>query len=120
MNIVYTQNRNSINLITPISPFLQMENAVARDRRITLKAKGLYALLLSHGTSYDFSLVREATYHCYEGKKALFSACNELEHWGLISRIRLPGGKKEWTVYGYEDSRLALEVDENGPETRVV
>ncbi|WP_246723992.1 helix-turn-helix domain-containing protein [Rhizobium leguminosarum] len=84
------------------APFTQVPNQLLTDSSITLKAKGLYALMYSkpdNWTFYETALAKE----CKEGKEAVSAALNELVEAGWLKRS---GGRQEGTnrfcAYDYE------------------
>lgn len=71
----------------PNASFTMVRNCWARDRRISLKAKGLLTYLLSHAEGYRCSqaqMVRESD----DGKDAVRTALSELERAGYLTRVR--------------------------------
>lgn len=89
------------------APFTQVPNELLLDRRLSLKAKGLYALMYSKPddwTFYESALIAESK----DGKDAVHAALKELIEtgWLLRSRERHDG---RFTAYDYE-----LLVDQSG------
>ena len=79
--------------------FTIVENTVTRDQRLSLKAKGLYALIASYITLE--SLVLNKTFllgKCQEGKKAFESAWTELKKSGYLKVYMQPCSKQGWNV----------------------
>lgn len=73
--------------------YLIARNAWARDGRLSLRARGLLMLLLSHRSGWDVtlsSLVRENP----EGREAIRSAIAELEEHGYLVREQTREGSK--------------------------
>ena len=67
------------------SNFSMISNEIIRDDTVSLKAKGLYALIQSYITLEDFSLYKGFLLSkCKEGKKAFDAAWKELKDAGLI------------------------------------
>ena len=86
-----------------------MANYHLRDRALSLKAKGLFSVLLSLPDDWDFSLPGLAAI-CKEGMDAIRDAVKELEALGYIirSRVRNAKGRLESAVYAlYEQPQLA-------------
>ncbi|MBE1306146.1 DnaD domain protein [Clostridium botulinum] len=103
--------------------FTQVSNNALRDNSISLKAKGLYALIQSYITLEDFTLYKNyLKKQCKEGEKAFESAWKELKDAGYLIQYRLQddtldeNNKKKMTFfYEYElldskDIELATKV----------
>lgn len=97
------------------APFTQVPNALLADPDLSLKAKGLYALMYSKPDGWQFyesALVRESR----DGKDAVGSALDELVKAGWLRRC---GGRADdtgrFTAYDYEllVRRDGLSVAEN-------
>lgn len=66
--------------------FTQVPNEWIRDRRLSLKAKGLLAQLLSHATGWEISINRLASVNnC--GRDLIRAAVEELEAAGYLERL---------------------------------
>lgn len=82
--------------------FTMVTNSAVRDSRLSLKARGLLVLLLSHAEGYQISAQRLSE-QTREGRDALRSAMRELEDIGYLRRVRrrAPDGTfaTETTVY---------------------
>lgn len=65
--------------------FVQIPNAWVRDQRLSYKARGLLAELLSHQEGFLVSRERLAR-NGQDGDRAIRSAIAELEHFGYLSR----------------------------------
>lgn len=93
--------------------FAPVSNSALKDPRLTLKAKGLYALVQSYITMPNFLLnkgwLRD---RCREGEKAFDSAWKELKDCGFLKQYRIPNGKNDTFRYEYE---LLDEADESRP-----
>ena len=82
--------------------FTQVSNQALRDINLSLKAKGLYALIQSYITIEDFTLYKTFLLkNCKEGKKAFESAWKELKDLGYLLQYRLQGEKGQF-FYEYE------------------
>jgi hypothetical protein len=80
--------------------FTQVPNEWIRDRRLSLKAKGLLAQLLSHTSGWEVSIERLASVNnC--GKDLIRSAVLELETNGYLERLEQTreGGKFDGKVW---------------------
>ena len=67
--------------------YCTINNTVLRDKRISLKAKGLLVTMLSLPEDWDYSIEGLATI-LKEGKDAVRSAIQELEKFGYVERIK--------------------------------
>ena len=82
--------------------FTQVSNTALRDTNLSLKAKGLYALINSYITLEDFTLYKTTLLkNCAEGKKAFDAAWKELKDAGYLIQYRLQGEKGKF-YYEYE------------------
>lgn len=93
--------------------FAPVSNSTLKDFRLSLKAKGLYALIQSYITMPNCTLnkgwLRD---RCREGEKAFDSAWKELKDCGYLKQYRIPNGKNDTFRYEYE---LLDEADESRP-----
>ena len=85
--------------------YVVMSNHPLRDKRITLKAKGLMAFMLSNKDDWDYTLVGLSK-ALKEGISAIRSTVTELENYGYVSRRKLRDNKGkfidiEYTIYEY-------------------
>ncbi|WP_457921684.1 helix-turn-helix domain-containing protein, partial [Collinsella aerofaciens] len=74
--------------------FTVMSNHHLRDKRLTLKAKGLLSMMLSLPEDWNYSTLGLAAI-CREGVDAIRGALRELEKEGYVIRrqLRGPGGQ---------------------------
>lgn len=94
--------------------FTQVSNVALRDTNLSLKAKGLYALIQSYITLEDFTLYKTTLLKdCSEGKKAFESAWKELKDSGYLIQYKLQG-EKGFFYYEYEllDEPQVTEIAE--------
>jgi hypothetical protein len=71
-------------------------NSMTRDKALSLKAKGLYLLIMSYITYEEKPLTKKFLMgECEEGKKAFDSAWNELKSKGYLKQYLQPKGK-DW------------------------
>jgi hypothetical protein len=68
--------------------FTQIPNAWLRDDRLTLKARGLLAQVLSHRENWSLSVTKLASDN-QEGKSSIRNAIAELEKFGYLERDQL-------------------------------
>lgn len=89
---------NKIEFIKEKIPFTQVANEVLCDKRITAKAKGLYAYLYSKPQGWDFAVER-ISFEMADGIKAVNSGLQELESFGLLTREKQSDGRVIYTVH---------------------
>ena len=81
--------------------FSQISNTALRDENLSLKAKGLYALIQSYITIEGFTLYKDMlSRQCIDGETAFRSAWKELKSKGYLIQEKTNTGKG-W-VYEYE------------------
>ena len=73
--------------------FTQIPNNWVRDSRLTLKARGLMALLMSHSPGWSVS-INSLIEENLEGRDALKAAVGELEEFGYLKREQSREGGK--------------------------
>ena len=82
--------------------FSMVSNSIIRDSAISLKAKGLYALIQSYITLENFTLYKSFLMkQCCEGERAFDSAWKELKKTGYLKMHKLREGAKTF-AYEYE------------------
>lgn len=83
--------------------FTQVSNIALRDSSLSLKAKGLYALIQSYLTIEDFTLYKNTLKkHLKEGEKAFESTWKELKDSAYLIQYRLQDTKTKQFYYEYE------------------
>ena len=95
--------------------FSQVSNVALRDDSLSLKAKGLYALIQSYITIEDFTLYKSTLKKkCVEKDKAFESTWKELKDAGYLIQYRLQSGKGtyyyEYDLLDEPDIELANEI----------
>jgi hypothetical protein len=90
--------------------FAQIPNAWLRDNRLSLKARGLLSLIMSHSQGWSLSINSIANQN-QEGKDAIRSAIAELEAYGYLTRSQVNEGGKFgeaiWTTHDPADFPMA-------------
>ena len=90
-----------------------ISNSIIRDENISLKAKGLYALIQSYITLENFTLYKGFLLSkCSEGKKAFESAWQELKKTGYLIQYRMQDSETKQFFWEYE--LLDEPVPQNG------
>lgn len=83
--------------------FSMVSNNIIRDDTVSLKAKGLYALIQSYITIEDFTLYKGFLQSkCCEGKKAFDSAWKELKETGYLVQYRMQDQTTKQIFWEYE------------------
>lgn len=83
--------------------FAAVSNSALQDENLSLKAKGLYALIQSYINIPNYELHKwKLIQSCTEGKKAFDGAWMELKKAGYLKQYRIPSGKKGRFIYEYE------------------
>ena len=92
---VFKVNKN--NNYTVIS------NTHLKERKMTLKAKGLLTLMLSLPPDWDYSIEGLISI-CVEGERAINSTLNELKEFGYLRIEKLL--KKEFSIKSYYGKKI--------------
>ncbi|MBR0721793.1 hypothetical protein [Bradyrhizobium manausense] len=83
------------------APFTQVPNELLQDRKLSMKSKGLYAIMFSKPEGwafYESALVAESA----DGKDALHSALKELLDAGWLKREARRGDGGKFATYDYQ------------------
>ena len=90
----------SIMRVHKTSNFTVMSNYHFKEKKMSLKAKGLLSLMLSLPDDWDYSVSGLATLS-KDGKDSIMSALQELEKFGYLTRVRLTNDKGQFTGIEY-------------------
>lgn len=90
----------SIIRVHKTSNFTVMSNYHFKERKMSLKAKGLLSLMLSLPDDWDYSVSGLATLS-KDGKDSVMSALGELEKFGYLTRVRLTNDKGQFAGIEY-------------------
>lgn len=91
--------------------FSMISNEIIRDDTVSLKSKGLYALIQSYITMDDFTLYKGFLMSkCPEGRRSFDSAWNQLKQSGYLIQYRM---KDEKNHFYYEYELLDVPVHQN-------
>lgn len=82
------------------SNFTVMSNYHFKEKKMSLKAKGLLSLMLSLPDDWDYSIAGLATLS-KDGKDSIMSALGELEKFGYLERTRLTNNKGQFAGVEY-------------------
>jgi hypothetical protein len=95
--------------------FAAVSNSALQDKKLSLRAKGLYALIQSYINIPNYTLRKSYLMTvCTDGKKSFDSGWNELKNSGYLKVYRIPGGNRGRFVYQYE---LLDSADTTTPPT---
>jgi hypothetical protein len=97
------------------NPYAQIDKTVLNDQRLSWKAKGILAFLLSKPDTWEINiqnLIKQAK----DGKEAVYSGINELIQFGYIVRTESRNhGRFSQIVYLiYENPQLVTEISLTG------
>ena len=85
------------------SAFVAVPQIIARDEKLSLKAKGLYLLIQSYITIPNFKLYKSYLIkNCLEGECSFNSAWNELKAEGYLKIYKVANSDKRGFHYEYE------------------
>lgn len=90
----------SIMRVHKTSNFTVMSNYHFKEKKMSLKAKGLLSLMLSLPDDWDYSVSGLATLS-KDGKDSVMSALGELEKFGYLNRQRLVNDKGQFAGIEY-------------------
>ena len=90
----------SIMRVHKTSNFTVMSNYHFKEKKMSLKAKGLLSLMLSLPDDWDYSVAGLATLS-KDGKDSIMSALAELEKFGYLTRVRLTNEKGQFSGIEY-------------------
>lgn len=78
-------------------PFTQVANEVLNDKRLSAKAKGLYAYLFSKPEGWNFATKRiHADFN--DGEKSIISGIKELEDLGYLTRKKVSDRRMDYNL----------------------
>lgn len=105
------------------SNYTVMANYHLRDKRLSLKAKGLLSVMISLPSEWDYTLASLA-YISKEGVSAIRAAIQELEENGYVTRARLRNeagqlGDTEYTIYEFPQNEDKSAEPSSPPQVPV-
>lgn len=104
------------------SNFTVMSNYHFKEKKMSLKAKGLLSLMLSLPDDWNYSISGLVTLS-KDGKDSVMSALGELEVFGYLERTRLVNSKGQFSGIEYnifEEPQLKNPVEENTNEGKPI
>lgn len=104
----------SVFRINKTNNFTIMSNTHFKERKMSLKAKGLLSLMLSLPDTWDYSIAGLATLS-KDGKDSVMSALGELEKFGYLTRTRMINDKGQFAgvEYNIYENPVAVEPKED-------
>lgn len=100
--------------------FTQIKNEVLTDKKLSWKAKGLFAYLFSKPDGWDFSAERIAL-DSTGGREAVLSGIKELEKEGYLSRKKHGSGRVEYFLkYTNPKSAKPTVAKPHSAESRLI
>lgn len=81
-----------------VKGFTVVQNNIAKDSRMSFKAKGMYLVIMANITNPNIKLTKKMLMNdlCCEGEKAFNGAWNELKEAGYLKVHLIPNGN-QWT-----------------------
>lgn len=90
--------------------FAAVSNTALQDSRLSLRAKGLYALIQSYINIPNYDLYKSYLQKSsIEGTRAFDGAWNELKECGYLKQFRIPGSNRGRFEYEYD----LLDIPDN-------
>lgn len=110
MSVVRIQNRSA--------PFVQIDRRALENNRLSWKAKGILAYLLSRPDDWRV-MVNDLVQRSTDGKAAIYSALVELEELGYLERALVREGNRltGWDYTIYEEPRATSGTSASGSAT---
>lgn len=99
------------------NPYVMLNKSVVQNKELSLKAKGLWALLMSYPNDWKF-YVKKLIEECKEGRTALYNTIDELISARLMIRIqtfqkdvqgKMCGGGVEYIIFEFPISDEEVE-----------
>ncbi len=112
---------DKIEFIKDKIPFTQVANGVLLDKRISAKAKGLYAYLYSKPDGWDFA-VKRIVLEMVDGEDSINEGLKELEKYGFLTRKRQGNGRVIYSVHfppldpNAENRQMAYDPNAENPK----
>lgn len=103
----------SVFRINKTNNFTIMSNTHFKEKKMSLKAKGLLSLMLSLPDDWDYSIAGLASLS-KDGKDSVMSALAELEKFGYLTRTRMVNDKGQFAgvEYNIYENPVAVEPNE--------
>ena len=91
----------SVVRVEKITDFTVVDNSYLRDKRLSLKAQGLFTVMLSNPDDWNYSINGLAAF-LKDGKDSIAKALSELEDLGYLKRRRVTDEKGHFSGYEYD------------------
>lgn len=98
------------------NPFVMINRSALRHPKLTLKARGLWAYLLSYPDDWEFNMAHLVS-TLPEGRTAIYNAFDELIEHGYVIRLQYHGSKAHDTV-GFQKLQYIIFEFPSTPEER--
>ena len=100
--------------VPKVDNYTVISNTHFKDRRLSLRAKGLLSLILSLPADWDLTL-KGLVIICTEGRDAIANTIKELQAYGYIKKLqpRDKNGKLQKVIYEIYEKPLNLPFPEN-------
>lgn len=107
----------SVFRINKTNNFTIMSNTHFKEKKMSLKAKGLLSLMLSLPDDWDYSIAGLAALS-KDGKDSVMSALSELEKFGYLTRTKMVNSKGqfagvEYNIYENPVADIPIQEKEN-------
>ena len=99
----------------PSVPFAQIANAALRDTRLSFKARGVLAMVLSHAGEWNANKAYIQSMSDHDGRESVQNALNELTKYGyriMHKDRRADGTWASWIEWRHEPTMTATDVRE--------
>jgi hypothetical protein len=97
-------------------PFTIIANVIFKDKRLSLKAKGLFGYIYSKPNDWDFAVKRIAL-ECSDGIRSINKGMKELEKFGFLKRNKKADGRVEYYITHDPECQNSKEAKQQNAET---
>jgi len=110
----------SIFRVEKTKDYTVMSNYHLKDKRLSLKAKGLLSWMLSNNDDWDYSLAGIVAC-CKEGETTVNTALRELQRYGYVQIVKnKPDETNNRIHYDYNVYEIPQDIDSQGVESLVL
>lgn len=103
----------------PKVPFAQIANAALRDKRLSFKARGILAMVLSHSGEWNAGREFIVSQSDHDGKDAVQSALNELTALGYRKVVKNQKNDGTWESFVQWSHHPSDSRETDRPEIRL-
>lgn len=93
------------------NPYVQILKAALRDRRLSWKARGILAYILTNKDTWKIYLSELEKHSDKDGRDGTASGFKELIEWGYVTRTRIHGEGGKFQGYDYEVTEYGKAVN---------